>query len=156
MERCNFWKIQVFPLVCSKYLSSLTGLGRSGQIAFELGRLSFWIFEFLRFQKYWNFQFLNLIRNLIRNKFQSSKIKKKCFRDDDELSFEMYSKKDFWIFEFLKIQSYWIFETFETFTVFWVFELLKLWNIDFLNFWNSAFFETLKHWFFESLKTLNF
>ena len=32
MERCNFWKEEVFPLVCSKYLSSWTGLGKSGHV----------------------------------------------------------------------------------------------------------------------------
>ena len=28
-------KIKVFPLVCSKYLSSWTGLGRSGHVRFQ-------------------------------------------------------------------------------------------------------------------------
>ena len=32
-------KIKVFPLVCSKYLSSWTGLGRSGHIRFPTFRL---------------------------------------------------------------------------------------------------------------------
>jgi len=31
MERYNFWE-KIFPLVCSKYLSSWTGLGKSGHV----------------------------------------------------------------------------------------------------------------------------
>ena len=39
-----------------------------------------------------NIEFLKISKF---NNFKSSKIKKECFRDADELSFEMYSKRNF-------------------------------------------------------------
>ena len=53
MERCNFWK-KILPLVCSKYLFSWTGLGRSGhdQITTGHGQIIFLVqFRMFRVQK---------------------------------------------------------------------------------------------------------